>query len=97
MSDTTVLCRNSFGVRRSLLIAVEAVYSDLTAIQVERIRSFAGELEDTLTPIEVFVTADVKIDISLCMKHFKDTETWRWLKEDFKDPILEFERRLLRF
>lgn len=96
MSDVLTISTSPFVIRHALLIALEATYADLAPQQTERLRTYASHLPKDVTTRQIGMDVDTLIDFAICMRRFKETQTWCWLRDDLKKPIMHFEQALMQ-
>lgn len=90
----TLWVPNMFTLKNAWRIAAEATTSDLDIDETEQLSAVIQRLpmqisaDITLTPAEQFTSY-------LCIRRFKETKTWFWLRPDFKRALLLFEAQTL--
>ena len=86
---------NPIATKDALKIAIEATYGDLSTYQVENLKAFIHQLPNTFQLLTISLTTDTLIDLMMCMRYFKQTHTYTWLRGDFKKHLDELETDLV--
>ncbi|TBL75627.1 hypothetical protein [Paenibacillus thalictri] len=82
------LCiKNPVAFKHAISIALEVTWPDILPQEAERIRTFLEVIPPDPNPLIFHMSTDTLLDIAKCAKYFKTTNTWQWLRDDFKEEI----------
>jgi len=92
--ETTLSITNPFTFKESLLVAVEVTDSFLNHLQIGQIYEIINKVPNSLPDVTITLSSTLTFALKSCIQSFKQTATYNWLREDFKEAITDIEQQL---
>lgn len=96
MSAAALYIRHPFLLAEGLKIALESTQTEMAAERRERLYRMIDSPESIGELVLAAGDSESRIDLLDCLRLFRQSIAWRWLRSDLIDALTDFERTVGR-
>ncbi|MDF2713123.1 MAG: hypothetical protein K0R28_48 [Paenibacillus sp.] len=94
MSEAALFIRHPFLLIEGLKIAAEVTRAGMNGMQNDRLIRIVEKLEQVGTTALLSTDQNTLEDLIHCLRLFRQSRTWHWLRTDLSDSLSDFERAI---